>query len=94
MGGISCQVPHFAIMGSLTPPVQPQNASDAVYLNELLAFDAKLRQEYAQPDLVKGIVDADLADTVCPILAKSVWTPQERETLWNAILSLWPHETY
>lgn len=42
----------------------------------------------------EGIVDADLADTVCPILAKSVWTPQERETLWNAILSLWPHETY
>lgn len=90
MGGLSCAIPHFAIMGNATLPAAPADAADPVYVNQCLAFDKKLRQEYAQPDLIKGIVDANLAMTVCPILAKQVWTTQERETLWKSLLSLWP----
>ena len=90
MGGLACLVPRNAIMAGTTLPEQPENASDPQYVTSCIAFDAKLRQVFAQSDIVAGIVDADLALTVCPILAKSPWTAEERETLWNALNTLWP----
>ena len=90
MGGLSCAIPHYAIMAGATLPVQPANAADTAYTTACASFDAKMRQVYAQPDVVAGIVDANLAPLACPILAKSWWTPQDRATLWGYLLSLWP----
>ena len=90
MGGLSCAIPHNAIMAGANLPSHSGNPTDPAYVSECIGFDAKVRKVYSQSDVVAGIVDADLAMTVCPILAKSTWTPEERETLWNAIKSLWP----
>lgn len=90
MGGLSCAVPSNAIMAGATLPYQPPNAADQTYISACIAFDEKLRRVYAQSDVVQGIVDADLAITVCPILAKQTWAPEDRETLWNSLKSLWP----
>lgn len=76
-------------MAGATLPVQPANSADPQYVSTCNAFDEKLRRVYAQSDVVAGIVDANLAMTVCPILAKPWFNPQDRETLWNSLQTLW-----
>lgn len=90
MGGLSCAVPHNAIMAGAILPVQPTNASDPQYVSACNAFDEKMRKVYAQSDVVQGIVDADLAPQACALLAKSWWSTQDRATLWRYLLTLWP----
>lgn len=90
MGGLSCAIPHNSIMAGATLPVQPENAADSVYVSQCTSFDEKVRRVYAQPDVVAGVVDANLAPQACAILAKPWWTPQERATLWGYLLTLWP----
>ena len=80
MGGASCGIPHLAIMAANTLPANPA---------EQLEFDANLRACCKQTDIIKGLVDAELTDKVCAILAKPTWTDDDRRKLKAHLDSLY-----
>lgn len=90
MGGIVCQIPANAILAGATPPVQPANVADQVYVSQSAGFDARLRQCFAQTDIAHGIEDMNLGPKACAILAKEMWSAEDREALWAMLQSLWP----
>ena len=89
MGGLVCAIHAYAVLADAKPPLQPPDASDPIYINQCVGFDAKLRQVLGDDDVARALTDANLAMTVCPILEKPVWSAAERQALWTALQSLW-----
>lgn len=81
MGGLSCAVPHLAIIRPDGLPTDPAH---------LPTFDAQLLECFKQTDIIKGIVDSGQADKACAILGRPPpLSDADRRALYAMIESLY-----
>jgi hypothetical protein len=80
MGGAACAIPSKAILAGMEIPTNTKL---------LPVFDKKLRDCFAQSDVVAGIIAAGTQTQVCEILDKSTWTDLDRSNLYDMLEALY-----
>lgn len=81
MGGYACQIPHLAIMRPFV---------NGIPSTDLPQFDKQLIDCFKQPDIVAGLLEKGLGESVCKILGnKPPLSTADRTTLYGYLESLY-----